>query len=359
MKQILFLMPVLIFSMAQAQDTTLSFCGTVNQGLELVSVSKIGFGSCADQNAPYPVLVKMKERNPDVFCWLGDNIYGDSHSMKVLREKYTKLGCHEEFRNLNGSTFFLAVWDDHDYGKNDGGKFYPKKKASKELFLEFWNEQSDDRFAHKGIYHSKTVGKDGQRVQFIMLDTRTFRDPLQLNLGGHLFKIKKKWKNDYIPIQRRSATFLGKDQWAWLEKTLQEPADVRVVMTSSQFGISYNGYEAWANMPCEREKFISLIQKTRANGVIFISGDVHWAEISKVNVENGYPLYDITSSGITQDWSHIEPNDNRVGEAFPANNAGLIEINWDLADPLIQFKIIDVNGTEVLRHQVRLSELQF
>jgi alkaline phosphatase D len=354
-----FLFPFLLFSRVHAQNPDVPFCGTVNHGLEPVSVSKIGFGSCADQNAPYPVLVKMKERNPDVFCWLGDNIYGDSHSMKVLREKYTKLGCHEEFRKLNESTFFLAVWDDHDYGKNDGGKFYSKKEDSKQLFLEFWNEQSEDRFAHKGIYHSKTVGKDGQRVQFIMLDTRTFRDPLRLNLGGHLFKIKKKWKNDYIPIQRRSATFLGKEQWGWLEGVLKEPADIRIVMSSSQFGISYNGYEAWANMPREREKFISVIQKTKANGIIFISGDVHWAEISKINIENGYPLYDITSSGITQDWSHIEPNDNRVGEAFPSNNAGLIEIDWNQPDPLVQFKIIDVKGNEVLTHQIRLSELSF
>lgn len=355
----IFFFPFLFFSCVRAQYPDLPFCGVVNQGLELVSVSKIGFGSCADQNAPYPVLEKMKELNPDVFCWLGDNIYGDSHSLKVLREKYTKLGCHEEFRKLNETAYFLAVWDDHDFGKNDGGKFYPKKKASKELFLEFWNEQDFARHEHKGIYHSKTVGLEGQRVQFIMLDTRTFRDPLRLNVGGHLFKIKKKWKNDYIPIQRKSSTFLGKEQWAWLEKTLQEPADVRIVMSSNQFGISYNGYEAWANMPRQQEKFIELIKKTKANGVVFISGDVHWAEISKIEVENGYPLYDVTSSGITQEWSHIEPNDNRVGDAFPANNAGLIEIDWNQTEPIIHFKIIDVTGTEVLTHQVRLSELQF
>ena len=332
----------------------------MNEGKELNAVSTIGFGSCADQNKPYPILLKIAERKPDVFCWLGDNIYGDTHSMKVLRKKYTKLGCHEEFRKLNEEAYFLAVWDDHDYGKNDGGKLYTKKTQSKEVFLDFWSEpENSERRKHKGIYHSKTVGPAGQRVQFIMLDTRTFRDPLRLNVGGHVFGIRKKWKNDYIPIKRKSATFLGKEQWAWLEEVLREPADVRIVMSSNQFGISYNGYEAWANMPREREKFIELIKKTKANGVVFISGDVHWGELSKIEVEDGYPLYDITSSGITQEWSHIEPNDNRIGEAFGPNNAGIIEIDWEQEDPLLQLKLIDVNGDEVLKHEVRLSELQF
>ena len=351
---------VIFFSMSTAQNPQEEFCGKVNEGKALKAVSTIGFGSCANQNAPYPVLNKIVERNPDVFCWLGDNIYGDSQSMKVLREKYTKLGCHEEFRKLNEEAYFLATWDDHDFGKNDGGKFYTKKKRSKELFLEFWNEAQDsERRNHKGIYHTTTVGPEGQRVQFIMLDTRTFRDPLRLNIGGHLFKIKKKWKNDYIPIKSKSATFLGKEQWSWLEGVLNEPADVRIVMSSNQFGISYNGYEAWANMPRERERFIEIIKKTKANGIVFISGDVHWAEISKLKAEGCYPLYDITSSGITQEWSHIEPNDNRIGEAFAPNNAGIIKIDWEQNDPLLQFKIIDVNGEEVRKHEVRLSELQF
>lgn len=360
MKSTFFLFSLFIFSIAVAQNKEEPFCGKVNEGKELNSVSTIGFGSCADQNAPYPVLLKIAERKPDVFCWLGDNIYGDTQRMNVIRQKYNQLGCHEEFRKLNEEAYFLAVWDDHDYGKNDGGKFYTKKKKSKELFLDFWCEPANSpRRNRAGNYDSKIVGKDGQRVQFIMLDTRTFRDPLRLNVGSYVFGINKKWKNHYIPLKRKSATFLGKEQWTWLEEVLREPADVRIIMSSNQFGISYNGYEAWANMPREREKFIELIKKTKANGVVFISGDVHWGELSKIEVEDGYPLYDITSSGITQEWSHIEPNDNRIGEAFAPNNAGIIEIDWEQEDPLLQFNIIDVNGDEVLKHEVRLSELQF
>ncbi len=329
------------------------FCGEINKDSQVHSVSKIGFGSCANQAKRQPVLLRVGERKPDIFCWLGDNIYGDTRNMKTLRKKYAKLGCKEEFRKLNESSHFLAVWDDHDYGKNDAGKEYPRKVSSKNIFLKFWSEpQSSERWNHPGIYHSETYGLEGQRVQFIMLDTRTFRDPL-LRANG------SEWKNDYRPNYDSTATFLGTDQWLWLERMLLQPAELRIILSSNQFGISHNGYEAWANVPLERERFINIIKQTQASGVVFISGDVHWAEISKIEVEKGYPLYDITSSGITQNWSHIEPNDNRVGDAFAPNNAGFIEIDWELGDPLIEFKIIDVNGIEGLQHSVKLSEIQF
>ena len=329
------------------------FCGEVNRSTGPVAVSTIGFGSCADQNRPQPVLERMTALAPDVFCWLGDNIYGDTQNMKVLKHKYSRLGCKPEFRALNEKTHYLAVWDDHDYGANDAGREYPKKEQSKNIFLDFWSEpQGSERWDHPGIYHSVTYGPEGRRVQFIMLDTRTFRDPL-LPANG------PEWKNDYRPNYDSTATFLGAQQWEWLRAALQQPADLRIVMTSNQFGITYNGYEAWANVPIERQRLIDLIAETRANGVIFISGDVHWAELSKVDVAGGYPLYDITSSGITQDWSHVEPNDNRIGEAFAPNNGGMIDIDWQQDDPLIGFRIIDAEGREALQYAVRLSELRF
>lgn len=353
MKTLVYFFIFTFLSVGSSCQTDDLFCGDVNKRSSVDVVSKIGFGSCSNQNQKLLVLDRVTERNPDVFCWLGDNIYGDTRNMKTLKKKYSRLGCKEEFRNLNQVAHFLAVWDDHDYGENDAGREYPMKEESKDIFLDFWSEpQTSERWNHSGIYHSETFGPEGKRVQFIMLDTRTFRDPL-LKADG------PEWKNDYKPNYDSSATFLGAEQWEWLESVLQEPAELRVVMTSNQFGITYNGYEAWANVPVERQRMIDLIVSTQANGVVFISGDVHWAEISKQEVENGYALYDITSSGITQEWGSTEPNDNRIGEPFRLNNAGIIDVDWAQEDPLVQFKIIDVSGQEVLQHQVGLSELRF
>lgn len=354
MKTIFSLLGLFIFSFAIAQNQNEPFCGRINENVDVKSVSVIGFGSCASQEKPQPILLKVVNRNPDVFCWLGDNIYGDTRSMKVMRKKYTKLGCKEEFRKLNEKAFFLSTWDDHDYGANDAGKEYAKKKESKEVFLDFWCEpESSERRNHEGIYHSRIFGPEGQRVQFIMLDTRSFRDPLER-------KVAPIWKNAYQPIDDTSKTILGAEQWNWLQKVLQEPAELRIVMSSIQFGITYNGWEAWANFPHEKQRFIDIIKQTKSNGVVFISGDVHSADFSKQPVENGYPLYDLTSSGITQEWANVEENLNRIaGKPYSPNNAGIIEIDWNEEDPILTFNIIDVNGTVVKSHETRLSELQF
>jgi alkaline phosphatase D len=335
----------------QRQNLTIGPCHTVNSTVVADTVKRVAFGSCAKQTKSMPVLLAAKEVKPDVFVWLGDNLYGDTDDMAILKGKYDQLSCKPEFQSLNATVPFIATWDDHDYGRDDAGKEYPFKEESKGIFLEFWNEPKEsDRWQHPGIYHALTVGQEGSRVQFILLDTRTFRDTIPPAKG-------KGFKHDYRPHTGTDATMLGDAQWAWLREQLLEPADVRIVASSNQFGITYNGYEAWANFPHEQQRMVQLISETRANGVVFISGDVHWAEISRFESKGCYPLYDITSSGITQSWPTLEPNANRVGRAFKPNNFGVIDIDW--ADGLLQFEIRNGKGRKVRGHKVKISELRF
>jgi alkaline phosphatase D len=103
-------------------------------------------------------------------------------------------------------------------------------------------------------------------------------------------------------------TILGEEQWNWLSYQFTQPADVRIICTSTQFGTEYNGMESWANFPLEQEKMIATIVNQQANGVIFISGDVHYAECSKRIYPSCYPIYDITSSALNQANSGIANN---------------------------------------------------
>jgi alkaline phosphatase D len=316
-------------------------------------LTRIAFGSCAEEDKPQPVLGLVVQKRPDLFIYLGDNIYGDSHTMDTLRAKYARLGRKPEFQRLRQSTQVLATWDDHDYGHNDGGRHYPFREASKDIFLDFWNEPPDsERRQHPGIYHSLLFGPPEQRVQVLLLDTRTFRDDLLPNdsLPPH--------KNDYRPNPSPDSTLLGAAQWAWLEAQLRIPAQVRIVASSIQFSHTYNGWESWTNIPHERQRMLDLIRKTQANGVVFISGDVHWGELSRQQAPGQYPAYDVTSSGITETWDVLEPNDNRLGEAVMENNFGLIEIDWG-ADPTLHLQLFDVMGRQRVSHHVPLSELRF
>ncbi|MDO8971728.1 MAG: alkaline phosphatase D family protein, partial [Saprospiraceae bacterium] len=117
--------------------------------------SRIAFGSCASQDRPQPILDSAAAYRPDLFIWLGDNIYGDTKDMDVLRAKYAKLAAKPEFQRLKKATRFLATWDDHDFGWNDSGRHYSFKKESREIFLDFWEEPANSpRRKHEGIYTS-------------------------------------------------------------------------------------------------------------------------------------------------------------------------------------------------------------
>lgn len=326
--------------------------------IEDIEVTKIAFGSCGNQDKPWPILDKVLNANPDVFVFLGDNIYGDTKVMDTLKAKYNRLGNKENFQTLMKNTKVLATWDDHDFGWNDSGRHYKFKEESKEIFLDFWKEPTTSpRRERKGIYSSYCFNSSGKTVQIILLDTRTFRDNLQLYNNEEVDKEAFHYELDYWPNENQDSTFLGNEQWAWLEAQLSIPADLRIIGSSTQFGISYNGYEAWANVPIERQKLIDLISDTRAENVVFISGDVHYAEVSEVTSGNCYTLYDFTSSGITSTWKFATPNENRVDGPIMENHFGMLTIDWE-NNKLIG-NVIDIDGNTRITRDIDLDALKF
>jgi len=301
------------------------------------------FGSCAHQDKPQPLLNIATDIKPDAFVYLGDNIYGDTYSMDSLKAKYKRLGEKEEFQKLQAATEVLAVWDDHDYGQNDAGRHYPLKQESEAIFLDFWQvDSADNRRNHPGTYGVHYIEKEGKKVQILLLDTRYFRDDLVYRTKNDTVG-----KNDYIPNEVADSTVLGEAQWNWLKQQLTAPADLRIIASSIQFGHEYNGWESWTNIPHEQNRFLNLIANTKANHVLFISGDVHWGEISKMENEFTYPIYDITSSGITQTWYNVEPNKNRLGEAVRHNNIGSINLVFINKEVKLELGLIDSTGQKI------------
>lgn len=325
-----------------------------------IPVTKIAFGSCGHENSPQPVLALAADQKPDAFIYLGDNIYGDTDNMDTLRAKYSRLGAKKEFQQLASSTKIWATWDDHDYGRNDAGKEYPYKKESKEIFLQFFKEpDSSARRQHEGIYHTEYVKHSDKIIQILLLDVRTFRSQLTLfDKKNEELQKSYFYTLDYQPTTSPDSTLLGEAQWKWLEEELRKPADIRLVCSGSQFGIEFNGYEAWANFPHEQQKMLNLIKETKTSGVIFLTGDVHYAEISRLEEPGLYPIYDVTSSGITSTWSFATPNKNRIEGPVMDNHFGLLTIAWE-QDPHITMEIIDKYTNSRISYEINLSQIQF
>ena len=143
-------------------------------------LSRIAFGSCATQARPQPIWDAVVATRPELTLLLGDNIYGDTLDMDVMRAKYAKLAAMPGFQLLRKTCPILATWDDHDLGANDAGGDYPKKDESQKVFLDFFGDPADSPRRHRpGVYDAKVFGPEGKRVQVIMLDTRYFRSPLK------------------------------------------------------------------------------------------------------------------------------------------------------------------------------------
>ena len=315
-------------------------------------LSRIALGSCADQNKPQPIWDAISAWQPELFLFLGDNVYIDLFSLELWESEYDKLARVSGFSNLRASCPIMAVWDDHDYGVDDGGAEYLKKAQSQEIFLDFFNESLDSvRRKNPGIYTARLYGPPGKRLQLIMLDTRYFRSP---------------WKKDpsedrrYQPSKEPAVTILGVEQWNWLKEQLKQPARIRIIASSIQVVNDEHGLEGWANFPNERRRLFNLIREVEASGVFFVSGDRHFAELSRMDGGVGYRLYDFTSSGLTHssEEDSMLPNSRRVGNAFGGINFGTITIDWERGDPLITLRAHDVKGEVQFSHRIVLSELQ-
>ena len=324
-------------------------------------VRSLAFGSCAQAEKPMPVLDVAIQQNPDLFIWLGDNVYGDSQDISILKKAYQTLGENPFFQRLDSATRLLATWDDHDYGWNDAGRHYPLKEASKEVFLDFWDDPSDaPRRQREGIYTSYLFDGGKQDVIVILLDTRTFRDDLVrsqsiLLEGSQGFT----YMADYEPHRNLDSTLLGSEQWRWLTKQLEVEADYRVIASSTQFGVEWNGYESWSNFPSEQRKMLQLLQEanqktSRQIPTVFISGDVHYSEISKLpKLEGGADLnlYDVTASGVTSVWDFATKNSNRVAGPIMENNVGILQLGRP-GKAQISAEIWDVSGQLRIEHSV-------
>jgi len=317
------------------------------------SLTRILFGSCIKQENPIPIFEAILTQEPELFLFLGDNIYGDTDDMEVMRAKYKTLGADPGFIKLRESATLLATWDDHDYGVNDGGAEYPKRKEAQKEFLDFWKDpDNSQRRKRDGVHSAAIFGPEGQRVQIILLDTRFFRSPLkagQKRVGGR-----------YYPDANPELTMLGEEQWKWLESELKKPAEIRVIGSGIQIVPEAAGQETWANLPLERQKLFDLIAKTKANGVIFLSGDRHWSEFSRTIEGTPYPIYDFTSSSLNQAHPRGTPTENRFrisDETYHRENFGEININWAGVKTRIEIKIRDLRGNAIVSHSISLSEL--
>jgi len=285
---------------------------------------KIGLGSCLDQDYPQPIWQSIKKEDLNYFIFLGDNVYGDTRygSLRKMKSAYDKQ--KKVLPDFLNDISILSIWDDHDFGINDGGADYRFKRRAQELYLDFWEiSKDDDRSNREGIYFSKNEIFFDKKFKFIFLDTRFFRS-----------KLKGK-KSNYIENIEPDATILGNAQWAWLENELKSDFDFLFVFSSIQIIAKDHRFEKWSNFPNERAKLFELLEQFNDKTILF-SGDRHRAGIYR---KNG--IIEVTSSSMNKPGSSFNETDSYlIGKTYPQENYGVIEI----LENTIHIKIKDIKG---------------
>jgi len=285
---------------------------------------KIGLGSCLDQDYPQPIWQSIEKEDLSYFIFLGDNVYGDTRygSLRKMKSAYDKQKkILPDF--LNDISIF-SIWDDHDFGINDGGADYRFKRRAQELYLDFWEiTKDDDRSNREGIYFSENKVFFDKKFKFIFLDTRFFRS-----------KLKGK-KSNYIENIEPDATILGNAQWTWLENELKSDFDFLFIFSSIQIIAKDHRFEKWSNFPNERAKLFKLLEQFNDKTILF-SGDRHRAGIYG---KNG--IIEVTSSSMNKPGSSFTETDSYlIGKTYPQENYGVIEI----LENTIRIKIKDIKG---------------
>jgi alkaline phosphatase D len=292
----------------------------------------IAFGSCNKLNMPQAMWAGIASNNPDLWIWLGDIIYADTSDTKALAAHYRRLKTHPEYKKLRAKAQIVGVYDDHDYGVNDGCKTYPNKRGAKKCLMDFLDVPLNSPVRKReGAYQSYLFGKAGQRIKVIVMDTRYFRDTLAPDPS----KQKR-----YLP--NTEGDMLGEAQWKWLERELKtSPANLNILCSSVQVIADEHGYEKWGNFPNARKRLLALIASAKPKNLLILSGDRHMAEISKMDLQGlPYPLYDFTSSGLTHIRSGLsETNHLRVGDLILKKNFGLLKIRWEGERPIVTMQV--------------------
>eukprot|EP01012_Entosiphon_sulcatum_P020000 TRINITY_DN24982_c0_g1_i1.p1 TRINITY_DN24982_c0_g1~~TRINITY_DN24982_c0_g1_i1.p1 ORF type:complete len:404 (+),score=25.29 TRINITY_DN24982_c0_g1_i1:28-1239(+) len=316
---------------------------------------RLAFGSCSKHDRDQPFWSDIASVSPEAFVWLGDAIYADTRvapfywvpsPLHVMHQRWLTQKNHSGYHDLRRSTRIYGTWDDHDYGNNNGDGRYSHKEESKQMFLDFLDEDpNSSRRTQDGVYAAYDFNPPERRVRLILLDLRYNRNTFDL---------------------------MGDRQWEWLRSQLaSSTARIHIIGSGIQFVADDRPVEAWRQYPAMRQRLLDMIAELEVPGVIFLSGDVHFAELSRIPCPGiGYPLYELTSSGMTHAWGHELPRWQtwllrvglparfRVGHAYFENNWGLVEFDWDSEPQTVTLSAYGNNLSKIISQTLAIDELR-
>ena len=294
----------------------------------------------------YSIFESIAKKNPDIMLWGGDNVYlreADWDSKSGIYHRYTHTRSLKEMQPLLASTQNIAIWDDHDFGPDDSDRSFYNKYTTQQAFKDFWANKSYgmDAEQKEGIFSSYNWSD----AEFFLLDNRFFKSPNKRLTG--------------------EKTMLGTAQIQWLIDALTySKANFKIIVIGGQVLNTEAVFENYENYKSEKDFLLSEILANQIKGVVFISGDRHFTELSSLKRPNTYPLYDWTVSPLTSGHGNVEritkePNTNRVpGSLFAQHVFGTLSFSGEKETRQMKLSLFDKDGAELWNKIILKSELE-
>ena len=293
---------------------------------------KIAFGSCARIQAHpvQPIWDAVAAAQPDMFLWLGDNVYHDTLEPRIMDEMWRMQRNVPNLQPILRSVSNLAIWDDHDFGLNDHDRENPVKEAALASFTKYWANPAAGLPDAPGVFFKHAFGP----VDLFMTDGRYYRDPNEAP-------------------DENGKTFLGARQMQWLKDELRSSrAAFKLIACGSGWSNAKGpGGDSWAACLSERNALFDFIRDERIAGVVLLSGDTHVGELNAIpwSERGGYDLYDLVSSPLAQEteasWVARRP-EIRIRQVYARDvNFGLLQVPAE-GELRLVFRLVNSRGQD-------------
>lgn len=303
----------------------------------------VATGSCAYINEPeydrpgkpygseYQIFASIYQQKPDLMLWLGDNTYyrePDWNTRTGMLHRYTHTRSTAELQPLLASTAHYAIWDDHDYGPNNADGTWTYKAEAWDVFSRFWGNPTFGIHDQKGC----TTRFQYADMDFFLLDNRYFRTP-----------------NKCASCPNR--TLMGKEQLEWFLAALaSSTAPFKLVAIGGQVVTTNNSDETCFHYyPAERDTILARIERDNIKGVVFLTGDRHFTELSALKNKAGNWVYDLTTSSLTAGsftgaGEKVANNLRVPGTVVDVHNFSMLRFSGPRKDRQMEINVYDTNG---------------
>ena len=231
--------------------------------------------SCGHGNESWnnPVFTTVKNNNPLFYMCTGDFFYSDSkrdpsgfdprdyEGVDEFRGWYARALNATEFNATTSASLYRAlpivyIWDDHDFGANNGagtsGIGAIRKPFSHQAYREYVPHYPLSGEEMHPIYQAFTVG----RIRFILSEVRTESD-----------------------VPSVANTRIGSAQKRWLKEELLKANGTYPIIvwltTVPWNGEPDSGSDRWQSYSDERAELANFIKDNHIRGFCALSGDMH------------------------------------------------------------------------------------